>query len=375
MRRAFIGILLCLIAPCIFLADEARAHPAWGIAVDCQGQVYFSDLTRVWEIDARGGLSLVRAGADGRHTHDLSIDEGGNLYGADNSYEPATGRFISAVWRRTPAGAFSYLLAPTDDPPEGTSVHRDRDGNTYHVALFPERELLILRRTPNGDTTPLVGSRDAARNYRQGVPYSVGGTAFGGDGALYFVHGASVSRVTMSGAVTTLARHIALESRPNRREGGSPTQLFGVAVDARGNVFVADYGNRRVLKITPGNQISTAIRAEEAWFPTGVATRGDELYILESSYTLAHAAISTRVRKLAPDGKVTELATVGESSPPPANRPVGEVSSGENPEGMRDAKQNALYVLTGAGGASLVLITVIFRRVRRRMRERQLENS
>src|SRR5687768_16174822 len=92
------------------LASEVQAHPAWGIAVDRQGQVYFSDLTTVFKVDAQGTVSVFRASAD-RHIHDLSIDEAGNLYGAENSYEPATKRFFSAIWKMTPAGDFSYLLA------------------------------------------------------------------------------------------------------------------------------------------------------------------------------------------------------------------------------------------------------------------------
>ena len=95
------------LAECIFLANTAQAHPAWGIAVDRKGQVYFSDLKTIWKIDAQGRLSVFRAGKD--HTHELNIDEAGNLYGAENAYDPATQRFFSAIWKMTPAGGFSYL--------------------------------------------------------------------------------------------------------------------------------------------------------------------------------------------------------------------------------------------------------------------------
>ncbi len=313
MTCALVTTVLAFIAVCVLLDVKVQAHPAWGIVVDRQGQVYFSDLVTVWKIDAQGRVSVFRAGGD-RHTHDLNIDEAGNLYGADNSYEPATQRFFSAIWKMTPGGDFSYLLAPTDDPPEGTSIWRDRDGNMYHVTNHPERELLVLNRTPNGNVTTLVGSSNAAREYRQRVPYSVGGMAFGSEGVLYFTHGANVSKVTVSGTLTALARNLVVENASGNRAGGSsPTQLFGIAIDAQGNAFVADYGNRRVLKITPDNRITTLIRAEQSWFPTGVALSGNDLYILENSFTPTHTPIGTRVRKLSPNGRVTVLATVGES--------------------------------------------------------------
>lgn len=353
MIRAFVITISAIITICVLLADSSSAHPMWGIVVDRQGQVYFSDLKTIWKIDAQGKLSVFRAGRD--HTHDLNIDEAGNLYGAENSYDPATQRFFSAIWKMTPAGSFSYLLAPTDNPPKGTSIWKDRDGNMYHVAYFPERELLVLKRTPNGIVTALVGSSNAVRNYHQGVPHSVGGMAFGADGSLYFVHGANVSKLTASGTLTPLARNVVVENASGSPAGGSP--LFGIAVDAQGNAFVADWGNRRVLKITPDGQMTTLIRAEESWFPTGVAVRGGELYILEESHTPASTPIGTRVRKLSSDGKVSTLATVGENINPPART----TSISTNIEPVVAPREFASYWLIGLCASVFAVSFVVWR--------------
>jgi sugar lactone lactonase YvrE len=353
------------VALTVFLFDSAAAHPAWGIAVDHRGQVYFSDLKTVWKIDAQGKLSVFRAGKD--HTHDLNIDEAGNLCGAENSYDPATQRFFSAVWKMTPAGDFSYLLAPTDNPPKGTSIWKDRDGNMYLVTNFPERELLVLKRTPNGTVTPLVGSSDAAHGFRQGVPYNLGGMAIATDGTLYFVHGANVSKLTTNSALTPLVRNVVVENASGKPAGASA--LFGLAVDAQGNVFIADYGNGRILKIAPDGQLATLIRAEESWFPTGVAVRGGELYILEESHTPAYQPIGTRVRKLSPDGRVTVLATVRENSISSGSPSVSEIASDKGSERHGKSRQRTLYaVLGGAGTLTFIIIVWL---VRRRVSNRQ----
>lgn len=365
MTRALI-ITIAVITSCAFPAGSVAAHPAWGIAVDRHNQIYFSDLETVWKIDARGKLTVFRAGVGGRHTHDLNMDEDGNLYGADNSYEPSTQRFFSAVWKTTPAGGFSYLLAPTNDPPEGTSIWKDRDGNMYHATNYLGRELLVLKRAPNGNVTVLVGSGNALREYRQGVPYSVGGMAFGTDGALYLTDGANIRKVTTDGRMTTLARDLALE---NPAESPTPestaTRLFGLAIDAQGNVFAADNGNRRVLKVTSGGAVSTAARAEQPWAPTGVALKDGNLYILEFGFT-PPSTYTPRVRKLSPDGRITTLATVGENSTPR----VGESTSGGSFGRGAESRPSMPYVLLGAG-AGIFALTVAIRRKRRRVSDQQ----
>jgi hypothetical protein len=82
-------------------------------------------------------------------------------------------------------------------------------------------------------------------------------------------------------------------------------------VDADGTVFAAAVGCHAVVKISPEGKISTALKVERPWSPTGVAEHRGEVYILE--YTNANGSRSEgwrpRVRKLARDGTVTTLVT------------------------------------------------------------------
>ena len=359
MTRALVLTVTTALAVCIFLASEAQGHPAWGIAVDHQGQVYFSDLKTIWKIDAQGKLSVFRAGG---HTHELNIDEAGNVYGEHD---------FSAIWKMTPAGDFSYIQAPTGNPPRGVSIWRDREGNMYSVEQdnHLKRETLLLRRTPSGNVSVLAGSSygHADGKGSRAKFSNIVGMAFGPDGSLYLTDSSSVRKVTMDGTVTTLARNVMVENASGNPAGGS--SLFGIAVDAQGNAFVADYGNRRILKIAPDGQMTTLIRAEESWFPTGVAERGGELYILEESHTPAYKPIGTRVRKLSPDGRVTVLATVGENRTSSGNPSVGESSSGESSERVAEPKQNAPYTLIGAG-IGVFALTFIVWRIQRRIYDR-----
>lgn len=358
MIRELIITITAILALTVFLSDSAAAHPAWGITVDQQGQVYFSDLINVWKIDAQGRVSLFRAGKD--HTHDLNLDEAGNLYGAENSYDPATQRYYGAVWKMTPAGDFSYLLPPTEHPPNGTSIWKDRDGSTYLVTYSSEHDLLVLKRTADGTVTPLVGGSDAARAFRQSVPYNLGGMALAPDGTLYFVHGANVSKLTTNGALTPLVRDVVLENASSKP--AETTSLLGLAIEPQGNVFVADHGNRCILKIAPGGELATLIRAEDGWFPTGVAAKGGDLYMLEESHTPAYQPLGTRVRKLSSDGRLTVLATVAENGVFSGSSPVAETSSGEGSK--TTSRRRTLYMVLGAAGVvALIMVWLVRRRV------------
>jgi hypothetical protein len=341
------------------------AHPAWGIVVDRNNQIYFSDLETIWKIDAQGKPSVFRAGVSGRHIHELTIDEGGNLYGADYTYESETQRYINAIWKMTPAGGFTYILAPTNSLPGGVSIWRDRNGNTYSVEQnnHLKRETLLLRRTPNGNASVLAGSSYGHMDGRgsQAKFSSIVGMAFGPDGSLYLADSSSVRKVTMDGTVTTLAGDLDVRSpAQNPVEGviawGS---LMGLSVNAQGDVYVVDYRNRRVLKVSSSGTVSTVAQAEQPWTPTGVAATGHgDLYILEFRFT-PPSTNTPRVRKLSSDGRITVLATVGENR----NPAVGESSSGER---SAESKPSVPYVLLGVG-VSIFALTIVIWRLRRRM--------
>lgn len=289
-----------ILAAGLFLASvtSATAHPAWGIAVDGRGQIYFSDLETIWRIDVQGKTAVWREGVRGRHTHEINLDENGNLYGADNEYEPSTERWISALWKITPDLKFSYVFAPTYEPPPAFTVWRDRAGNRYYAGQGEEpeqREFFVLERSPNGSVTRLSGSKKAAEKHRQVIPYGVSQIVLTVDGALYFRDGESIRKVSPSGEMTILAKDM-IRGR------------FGFTIDGRGDFICADWDNRRVVRISPDGATKVLMSAEAPWSPTGVTLSGDDLYVLEAA-----APPNARVRKLSPDGKITVLATVGKT--------------------------------------------------------------
>lgn len=292
--------------------------PAVGIVVDREGRVYFSDLVRVWRVDAQGRLSLFR---DGKrvHTHELFIDEAGNVHGTDGVYDPPTGRHGIAIWRMMSDGEFKYLLPPTYDPPRGLSMWRDRAGNTFawEGDNYRKQGGRLIRRSADGTVALLAGSGYGHVDGR-GEKASFGlvhFTALGPDGSVYVTDESYVRRVSPDGTVTTLAANIHVRRTNKAKEKGTPAYLSGISVDPYGFVYVADSSNGRVIRITPDRKIETVFRSERPWSPNGVAWGTSAIYVMEYAATTVHGPFRTRVRKLSSDGTSTVLATVEDGAP------------------------------------------------------------
>lgn len=316
MKHKYILTVIVVIGTCLSLSGTASAHPASGIVLDHKGNVFFSDLETIWKIDTNGKLSVFRAGMSGRHVHELAIDEHDNIYGADVSYESQ--KFISDIWKMTPDGKFEYLLEPTDKPPRGASIWRDREGNNYWIDQnnHTKTQTLLLRRAPDGRVTTLAGGAYGHADGKGSAARfsSVGGVAFGPDGSLYLADGAAVRKVGMDGSVVTLAKDLDVRNAEDKPTlfGGSYGSLAGVAVDVAGNVYVADAGNRRLFRINHEGRTEVLLRIDPPYFPNGViAGPSGEVYVLEVGFTLPSSWSGPRVRKITPDGKSEILATVG----------------------------------------------------------------
>lgn len=309
--RSSIIIVLAVLAGCLFSARIARAHEGWGIVVDRQGQIYFADIptNTIWRITREGKLE---AFLKDRHSHALVLGENGSIYGTQEHHAAAVGN----VWRIAPDGSLSNVLTPNRDFP--LNLHPftvDREGNVYSTnsISFPNQsdKATLLKATPSGEVTILAGG---SRGYRDGrgseAQFSgIDGMAWATDGSLYVTDGVYVRRVSLDGTVTTL--------------GGGPLtsqsygeDLMGLAVSQSGSVHVADYSQRRLLRLMPDGNTRTILETGLFWSPTGVTSVGPDLYLLEHLrmplVILGDLGVGpyARVRTISSDGKVETIATV-----------------------------------------------------------------
>ncbi|MGH9754555.1 MAG: hypothetical protein ACREA2_17390 [Blastocatellia bacterium] len=311
--RAIPQFLLLTLAVSLLFTIELRAHPGWGIVVDGSGQVYFADADRnkIWRIDQQGRLEAI---ITGRHSHEITIDQSGSLYGTHLYYEPTGARWFTSFWRMAPNSVPIDLVPATDDPPRGIGLLRDAQGAIYS-GDYSENKVRVIKMSPDGQITVIAGGEKGHADGQgpQAKFNLIQTMVWGGDGALYVLDKACVRRVTPDGIVTTVGAN----PLAGIERGGQRQWLLGLSADARGNVYVADNHAACLWRIKSDNIAEAVTTGGWFWSPTGIAAAGGDLYVLEhlrESVFAAPAALGVgpyiRVRKLTPDGTVTTIATV-----------------------------------------------------------------
>jgi sugar lactone lactonase YvrE len=71
----------------------------------------------------------------------------------------------------------------------------------------------------------------------------------------------SIRKITPAGVVTTLAGNGTLGNQNGTGAAARFNEPLGVAADAAGNVFVADYINGLIRKVTPGGVVTTVVNS------------------------------------------------------------------------------------------------------------------
>lgn len=238
----------------------------------------------------------------------IAIDAVGNIYGDKGE---------DTVYKVTPSGAVSTLavLANTASFGQlwGTAI--DASGNVYEAG---HNTHVIYKITPAGVVSILAGSGNIThadgKGSVAGFQYPFG-LAIDAKGNLYTNDDGYVRKITPDGTVITIAG----TGVNGHADGPASTATFGalegIAIDAKGNIFVSDNEYFNIRKISTSGVVSTFAgsgasgivdgngTAAEFALPQAMAIdAGGNIFVSDTQYN----SISLyTVRKITPDGTVS----------------------------------------------------------------------
>jgi sugar lactone lactonase YvrE len=281
---------------------SALAHPGSGIYVDSHGDVYVSDIARgLLKFAPDGSVTVVMKEAG----HWLTVDADRAFASMDFQKSEHWPRWFK---HRNPSGG-PALISDGGSP---LVIHKD--GNLYYICndeqMIPGG-LQVGRLSPGGKLT-LVAPGIRKRVDELG---GIKGLAAGPDDSLYAVSPGAVLKVKLDGTFSIVKQPVAapdcdLDLPPNMLPAHQPF-LTGLTVSPSGVIYLAATGCRAVVRLDPNGRITTVLKAESPWSPTGVALKGEDLYVVE--WTNPHNEqhdYRPRVRIVGRDGKVKLLGSV-----------------------------------------------------------------
>jgi len=332
-------------------ATEAKLNTPTSVIVDGGGNLQIADSgnMRVRKVTVDGLITTIAgngyssfSGDGGRATQaqllfpsGTAVDPEGNLYIAD----PGNGRVrrVSACGEITTVagngssgfsgdGGLATAAKLGAMNGSGLALAADAAGSLYIADSYNNR---VRKVTPNGFIDTIAGGSDRGDSGDGGPAKAAllfGASSLAVDlrGNLYIGGGNRVRRVTTDGIITTVAGNGQYPYQAGVGDGGAATAASfpgpdAIAVDAFGNLYIADGLNGSIRRVGLDGRISTvAGGGTMSPIPDGASATSGRLQspssiAIDAAGNLYIAETGTsRIRKITPAGVITTIAGNGE---------------------------------------------------------------
>ena len=358
-------------------ASSAQLSYPTGMAFDGAGNLVFADAgnNRIRRIDSSGTITTLGGTGEGDFSGDagpavaaqlndprgVAIDSAGNLVFADSlnnrirRIDPSgTITTIAGTSQSGFSGDGGPAVAAELNFPEDVAI--DGSGYLYIADTANHR---IRRVDPSGTITTIAGTGEegfsgdgapavsAQMLFPTGIEVDVAGNLYIADTGNH-----RIRRVNPSGTITTIAGIGGKGFSGDGGPAGTARLSFpsGLALDAAGNLYIADTGNHRIRRLDPSGTITTVAGTGQPGFsgdggpavwaqlsaPKGVSVDGSgNVYIADQE--------DLRIRRVDPSGTITTFAGTGEWGFGGDNGPAVQARL-RNPDGVAVDGSGNLYI-------------------------------
>ncbi len=265
-------------------ATSASLFQPSGVAVDAAGNIFIADQrnNRIRKVNTSGVISTVAGNGIQDYTGDggaatnasfwspngVAVDSSGNIFIADRYNNRIrkvdTNGIVSTVAGNSPFGVETGRYSGDGGAATSASLNTpyevalDAMGNIYIADGFNMR---IRKVNTSGVISTVAGNGTQGYSGDGGVATSaalagVGGVAVDAAGSIYIADyfNERIRKVDTNGIISTVAGNgsSGYSGDEGAATSASFTQPIGVAVDAAGNIYIADYFNNRIRKVSGG---------------------------------------------------------------------------------------------------------------------------
>ncbi|GAB5407929.1 MAG: hypothetical protein BalsKO_02940 [Balneolaceae bacterium] len=309
IKNYWIAKSIVIFALVLLCFNNAQSHPWGGLVIDEHGDIYFTFICPivdddhyacVWKIDSNNELTQILKSSYSPSDIVLSRSNERDIFAAERT--GGSPNYNNSLWRINGHETLEEISSSTNQRLFFIQAFAVSNNGILYFA----RENKLYSRDRNNTISEII------------LPENIGRIQLmelGTSEELYLLAGNNLYLKNKNESLRLIKSDLK-EKNPENLPFRGANIFFDMAIDDRGSVYLAYYGDRKVIEVTKDGILSVVLEAKAPWSPHRVDLYEGNLYVLESTlgngawwkfWDTSDDAIIPRIRRLDKNGKVSEI--------------------------------------------------------------------